>query len=130
MPKRAMVILSLALMAMLHLDWHLARPAHHRLSLDWSYHWIATALVFGFAGYDIARRWPRIKRKVGAIVFLAAVILAQFVEPVLEVAFYERRLGYSESPERWAVFFRTIAASTVTYWSALWFSSTLRREKS
>lgn len=120
MPTRAMVILSLALMAMLHLDWHLARPAHHRLSLDWQYHWIATALVFGYAGYDIARRWPAMKWKVGTIVFLSAIFLAQFVEPVLEAAFYDHRLGYEGSPERWAVFFRATAASTVTYWAALW----------
>ena len=31
--------LALALAAVIHIDWHLARPTHHRLSLGWAEHY-------------------------------------------------------------------------------------------
>jgi len=120
MPRLAALVLSIALGAALHVDWHLARPAHHRLSLDWSYHWLATALVFGVAGWLIARRWPDYRWRLGAVVFVAAAVSAQVVEPVLEALIYEGRFGYDVEPARWAAFGRAIAAATVTYWGALW----------
>jgi hypothetical protein len=120
MPRLAALVLSVALGTALHVDWHLARPAHHRLSLDWPYHWLATALVFGVAGWLIARTWPAYRWRLGAVVFVAAAVLAQVVEPVLEALIYEGRSGYDVEPARWAAFGRAIAASTVTYWGALW----------
>ena len=130
MPKIPALVLSLALAAVLHIDWHLARPAHHRLSLDWPYHWLATALVFGIAGCFIAQVWPARRWRLGALVFLGAVVLAQGVEPILEVLFYENRFGYAGEPERWAAFGRATAAAFAAYFGALWLcvrhSSTLR----
>jgi hypothetical protein len=52
-------------------------------------------------------------------VYVTAVILAQIVEPVLEVLFYHGRLGYAGEPERWAAFGRAMAAATPAYWGAL-----------
>ena len=130
MPRVPAVSLSVALAAVLHLDWHLARPAHHRLSLEWSEHWLATAAVFAIAGCIIGRAWPVARWSLGAMVFVAAVILAQVVEPVLEAGFYEGRLGYAGEPARWAAFGRAMAAATPAYWGALWLcgrrASTLR----
>ncbi len=76
MPKLPAVVLSVLLATALHVDWHLARPTHHRLSLGWSYHWLATALVFGLAGWLIARAWPASRWRLGAVVFVAAAMLA------------------------------------------------------
>ncbi len=120
MPRMPAVLLSLALAAVLHLDWHLARPVHHRLSLEWSHHWLATAGFFAIAGCIIARRWPGERWRMGGAVYVAAVVLAQIVEPVLEVLFYEGRLGYAGEPARWAAFGRALAATTPAYWAALW----------
>jgi hypothetical protein len=114
------LLLSVWLAAVLHLDWHLARPAHHRLSLDWPGHWLATAVLFAITGWIIARAWPDARWSLGAAVFVAAVILAQLVEPVLEILFYEGRLGYEGEPARWAAFGQAIAAATPAYWGALW----------
>jgi hypothetical protein len=76
--------------------------------------------VFAGAGWLIARAWPAWRWPLGAVVFAAAVVLAQGVEPVLEVVFYEWRLGYPDEPERWAAFGRAIAAAIPAYWGALW----------
>ena len=120
MPRLPAVLLSVILAAVLHLDWHLARPAHHRLSLEWSHHWLATAVAFAIAGCVIARRWPANRWALGGAVYVAAVVLAQVVEPVLEVLLYEGRLGYSVESARWAAFGRAMMAATPAYWAALW----------
>jgi hypothetical protein len=120
MPRLPAVVLSLILAATLHVDWHLARPMHHRLSLDWPYHWLATALVFGLVGWFIARTWPASAWRLGAVALIAAVVLAQCIEPILEVAFYESRFGYASEPARWAAFGRAILASVPVYLAALW----------
>jgi hypothetical protein len=120
MPRVPALLLSVLLAAALHLDWHLARPAHHRLSLGWSGHWLATAVFFAITGWIIARAWPGARWSLGPAVFFAAVILAQLVEPVLEVLFDQGRLGYAVEPARWAAFGRAMAAATPAYWGALW----------
>jgi hypothetical protein len=120
MPRLAALVLSVVLGAVLHVDWHLARPAHHRLSLGWSYHWLASAVVFGVSGSLIARTWPVYRWRLGAVVFVAAAVLAQVIEPVLEALIYEGRFGYEVEPARWAAFGRALAASAATYWGALW----------
>ena len=113
MPRKPTIILSLLLATALHVDWHLARPQHHRLSLDWSHHWIATAVVFLIAGCLIARRWPGHRWRMGAIVLLAAALIAQVVEPVLEALLYDGRLGYDVEPARWVAFWKAGVAGAV-----------------
>ena len=54
MRRHTAVILSVVLAAALHVDWHLARPLHHRLSLDWSHHWLITAAVFTIVASAVA----------------------------------------------------------------------------
>ena len=123
MPRVPAIALSLLLATILHLDWHVARPMHHRLSLDWPYHWIATALLFGAVAWLVARKWPLRAWQLGALVFVAAVVIAQLIEPLLESAFYDHQLAYDVEPERWTTFFRSMAAATPLYWGTLWFAS-------
>ena len=102
--------LVLILASAVHVDWHLARPAHHRLSLAWPHHWIFAAAVFAAVGWLIARWWPETPGRAAAGIVGLALILAQVVEPVLEIAFYEHRVGYPSDPGRWAAFGVCIAA--------------------
>ena len=113
-------LLCLLLAAGIHVDWHLARPQHHRLSLDWSQHWLFAAALFAGIGCIIARRWPAERWRIGGQVLLCAVLVAQVVEPVLELVFYEGRLGYAVEPERWRVFWECLAAGVPAYAAALW----------
>ena len=97
-------VLVLALAAVIHVDWHLARPAHHRLSLEWPHHWLFAVAAFGVVGWLIARGWPDAPVRVAASVVALAVLLAQGIEPVLEIAMYRQRFGYPDDPERWRAF--------------------------
>jgi hypothetical protein len=102
--------LVLLLGTFLHADWHFARPRHHRLSLDWSSHWIACAVVFALAGWYIARRWPDMRWRAAASNVAVAMVLAQVVEPLLESTFYLHTLAYDVEPARWIAFGECLAA--------------------
>lgn len=115
-----MVVLSLVLATVLHIDWHVARPAHHRLSLEWPFHWVITALAFAVAGWWIGRQQTPAKWRIASIVFVVAVVLAQGVEPFMEVLIYQGRLGYPDDTGRWAAFGRAIAAATPAYFACVW----------
>ena len=108
MPRAPAVVFGLVLAAMVHVDWHLARPLHHRLSLGLLYHWVITATVFGVVGCVLARFWPRHRWTLGATVFVAALVIAQGIEPMLEALIYDGRFGYEVEPERWAAFWRSV----------------------
>jgi hypothetical protein len=113
------VALALALASAIHIDWHLARPAHHRLSLAWTHHWIFAVVVFALVGWLIARWWPRAPWRAAAGIVGLGVVLAQLVEPVLELAFYDGRFGYPSDPGRWTAFGICIAAGLPALIAAL-----------
>lgn len=110
MRKVISIPLTLALAAYLHADWHFARPLHHRLSLDWSSHWIGCAAVFALVGFYIARRWPEVKWRAAAWNIAIALVLAQVVEPLLEAAVYLRTFAYDVESARWAAFGECLGA--------------------
>jgi hypothetical protein len=114
--------LVLALAVVVHVDWHLARPAghHRRLSLGWDQHWLFAALSFAAVGWVVARAWPERPWWPGAWIAALALVLAQGIEPVSEVALYFHRLGYPHEPQRWATFFVCVAAGLPAYGLALW----------
>jgi hypothetical protein len=114
------VLLSVVLGAAIHLDWHLARPHHHRLSLEWPYHWAATAAIFGVVGWVVARSYSNRRWRVGLAVLVAGVFIGQLLEPVLESVFYDGGFGYDVEPERWTAFCQAMAAAVPTYLAALW----------
>ena len=111
--------LILLLASTVHVDWHLARPAHHRLSLAWPHHWIFAAAVFAIVGWLIARWWPDAPARAAAGVVALALVLAQIVEPVLEVLVYDHRFGYPFDPGRWTVFAVCIGAGLPALIAAL-----------
>ena len=120
MPRVPTFLLALVLGAAIHLDFHLARPTHHRLSLGWPYHWIVAAAIFAAVGWVIARRWPEQRWRMGIAVFVVGVFLGQGVEPVLEELLYAHRIGYATEPERWAAFWTSMLVSTPAFFAALW----------
>jgi hypothetical protein len=68
---------------MIHVDWHFARPHHHRLSLEWSSHWLFGMVFFAVAGWYVARRWSDRPWRAAAWNVALALILAQGIEPCL-----------------------------------------------
>ena len=80
------------LAAIIHTDYHLARPHHMRLSLDWDYHWLVALPVSALAAFG-----------------------AQVVEPVAEELFYNGRFGMEVTGFRWMVFAEFMAAGVVAF---------------
>ena len=112
--------LVLILAGAVHVDWHFARPTHHRLSLGWDQHWLFAALAFGLVGWLVARTWPEQAWRQGAMIAALALLLAQGLEPMAEVALYLHRIGYPDEPARWMAFFVCVAAGLPAYCLALW----------
>ena len=110
----------LILAVALHADWHLARSHHHRLSLEWPYHWAATALVFALVALAIARRWPAKRWPIGIATVVIAIVVAQLIEPVLEAVVYDHQLAFDVEPERWAAFGQALTAGIPAFALALW----------
>ena len=106
-PKRAVLatIIAAALLGVIvHLDWHLGRPAHHGLSGDWSMHWLAG--VLSGAGYALwaARVAPTRTVPWLIVVVLLGLFIGQIVEPAFELLYPDMTWALVLTPERWRIF--------------------------
>ena len=75
------VIVSLGLATAIHLDWHLARPAHHQLSLGLAWHWLFAIPVFALVAWYVARAWPSHLLRTSVAIIASAVVVAGVLEP-------------------------------------------------
>lgn len=126
MRQRVSWPLVLILATLVHVDWHFARPVHHRLSLGWSTHWLFAIVFFAVAGWYIGRRWSSTAWTAAAWNVGLALFTAQVLEPVLEAAYYGGRFGFPVDPERWTVFWECIAAGLPALAIVVWWM-TFRR---
>ena len=112
-------IASLLLATAIHLDWHFARPAHHRLSLGLSWHWMLAIPVFALAAYWVARQNPRNPVKASVLLLAAASLLGAVVEPAWEYWIEHAPYDWAFGPDRtWgaATYVATgVAAYAFTY---------------
>jgi|HubBroStandDraft_6_1064221.scaffolds.fasta_scaffold00041_37 hypothetical protein len=96
----------LILWVVVHLDWHLARSHHHRLSMEWHEHWIVGLLAMFMLVLFCAWKWP--ERFVSAALLNATIGL--FVGHIGEAWFEALRshhpLNSELTPERWHAFFQ------------------------
>lgn len=120
MRRTRILALSLAVAAIVHVDWHLARPLHHRLSLHWSQHWLFAAIGFAIVGWLLARSEDEHPLRAGVWTLSLGFLLAQGLEPVIEVVLNQHRLGYQHDDGRWTVFFVCIAVGIPSFAAALW----------
>lgn len=77
-------LISLCLAVAIHLDWHIARPTLHHLSLGWTWHWILATPVFGVAAWLVARENPKRAGVWSAAIIGMAVVLGGVLEPAWE----------------------------------------------
>lgn len=68
----------------------------------------------------MARTRPEDVWRRGTVIAALAVVLAQSLEPMGEVALALHRLGYPNEPARWTAFFVCLAAGLPAYFAALW----------
>jgi hypothetical protein len=88
-------LVTLGLATAMHLDWHMARPEHHHLSLGWSQHWLAAVPVFFLIAVYIYRVWPAHPLVASAALIGVAGFIAQVLEPLAE-------LWVQKAPMEWA----------------------------
>jgi hypothetical protein len=74
----------LALATAIHLDWHVARPTTHHLSLGLSWHWALAIPVFALAAWYVSRRHAPGAAKASAIIIGGAILLGAIIEPAWE----------------------------------------------
>ncbi len=122
----------LILWVVVHVDWHLARSHHHRLSLEWHEHWIVGLAAFFLLVLFCAWKWP--ERFVLASVLNAAwgLFVGHIGEAWLEALRSHDPLNSELTPERWHVFFQFTAAAIVGLLLGTFtiFATRRRRERS
>lgn len=108
------IVAAVLLAAFIHLDWHVARPAHHHLSLGWAYHWLLAAPVFALLAWYVHRRWPEAAARSGLAIIAGAAVLAQIVEPAGELLSGAPG-SWTFGPERSRVFAAYIGTGIAAY---------------
>ncbi len=74
----------LLLAAAIHTDWHFARPAHHRLSLDLSWHWLFAIPVFALAAWYVWTQRPARPVAASLLVLGLGTLIGAVLEPAYE----------------------------------------------
>jgi hypothetical protein len=104
-----------ALASAMHLDWHIARPATHHLSLGWRFHWVLALPVFALTAWFVLRTAPQRLGGTSIAIIGAAAVLAAIVEPAWEYwidgATFEWTFGWM----RLAPFITFLIAGVVTH---------------
>jgi uncharacterized YccA/Bax inhibitor family protein len=127
--KRSISILAvLFLMVLVHVDWHLGRAHHHRLSMEWEYHWITGLVGFFLMVLIVARKRPENLALAAALNVLLGLFLGQIVEPLLEVLGYRVSVATALPPERWMVFFQFCIAGLVGFIAGILWIRVYRRK--
>jgi len=104
MRKYISIPVVLILWVIVHVDWHLARSHHHRLSMEWHEHWIVGFVAFFLLVLFCTWKWP--ERFVWAALLNAA--LGLFVGHIGE-AWLEALQSHEPMAipaERWHAFFQ------------------------
>jgi predicted transporter len=93
----------LLLATAIHTDWHFARPAHHRLSLDLSWHWLLAIPVFALAAVYVAKKNPPRPLAVSVLLIGLATLIGAVVEPAYEYFLGGATWDWAFGPQRtWA----------------------------
>jgi hypothetical protein len=116
LPVSCLAILSLAVL--IHLDWHLGRPHHMRLSMEWGGHWLLAIPAFTLTGWYLAARFPDRLWAASALNLLGSAVAAQVLEPLAE-NLSDGRVTLAMPAERWVAFAQFMSAGLMTYIATL-----------
>lgn len=105
----------LALATAIHLDWHVARPTTHHLSLGWSWHWALAIPVFALAALYVSRRHPTTPVRASAGIIGAAILLGALIEPAWEYWLGGATFDWAFGPHRMRIALVFLVAGIVTY---------------
>ena len=109
------VLAAVLLATAIHVDWHVARPAHHQLSLGLPWHWLLAVPVFAIAAWYVAGRRPLRPVAKSVLLLGAAVLLGAVVEPAYEYWLGGATYDWAFGPERTWGAVRYVATGLLTY---------------
>jgi hypothetical protein len=113
--SRSVWLAAIWIAVLIHLDWHLGRPAHGHLSFGLPYHWILAIVTLGPLPWLLIRRWPTALLQASVVVLGLGVALGQVLEPLGEVMLYRVGAEPLTNPVRWRVFAEFMAAGILVY---------------
>jgi hypothetical protein len=120
------VFVALGLAVAIHTDWHFARPAHHRLSLGLSWHWLLAVPVFALAAAYVSRMWSTQPGRASVAILGAAVLAAGILEPLWEYALGGATFEWAFGAQRMIALMSFVEMGLVAYVATL---AWLRRRK-
>lgn len=113
--SRAVWLAALWIGLLIHVDWHLGRPVHHRLSYGLSYHWLLGLVAFVPVVWVIGRRWSHAFLRASLLTIGLGVVLGQGLEPLGEVLLLPAGWLPFTDPVRWRVFGEFLLAGGIAY---------------
>jgi hypothetical protein len=120
-------LVTLALASAMHVDWHVARPPVHHLSLGWRWHWLLAVPVFALTAWYVASAWPTRVWGKSLAILLAASIVAGVLEPAWEYWIDGATFEWAFGALRLTPFFAFLAVGLVTH--AIVLAVALRRRR-
>jgi hypothetical protein len=115
----AAIAVSLLLAAAIHTDWHLARPAHHRLSLGLPLHWLVAAPVFALVAWYVHCAWSAQIPRASLWIVGGAVFVAGVVEPAWEYLVGDATFDWAFGRTRTLALAAFVVTGVVTYITVL-----------
>lgn len=100
---------ALGIATAIHVDWHLARHIHARLSFGLAWHWVLAIPVFAILTWVITRKTMAQALLRCVLAMLLGVLLGQIAEPLWEGGGAIRDVG------RWRAFGEFMTAGLITW---------------
>lgn len=112
-------LVSLALATAIHLDWHVARPTTHHLSLGLPWHWLLAIPVFGLVAWYVARAWPSAVPRASLGIVGFGILLGGVLEPAWEYCFGDATFEWAFGRQRTTILTTFVGMGLVTYVAVL-----------
>lgn len=113
--KTVAVLVTVALATAIHLDWHFARPVHHRLSLGLPWHWAIALPAFALVAWYVARSWAHRVVPASLAILGGAVLVGGIIEPAWEYFIGDAPFDWAFGPERNTALATYVAAGLLGY---------------
>lgn len=118
-PKVSPVLVSLALATAIHLDWHVARPTTHHLSLGLPWHWLLAIPVFGLVAWYVVRAWPSKLLLASVAIVGFGILLGGVLEPAWEYCFADATFEWAFGRQRTTILAAYVGMGLLTYVAVL-----------
>jgi len=112
-------LVSLALATAIHLDFHVARPTTHHLSLGLPWHWLLAIPVFALVAWYVALSWPARVLPASLWIVGIAIVAGGVLEPAWEYFLGDAGWDWAFGPTRNTALATFVSTGLVTYVAVL-----------